>query len=590
MSKQSQSGYIPTDEQGKYINQDTGKIVLNACPGSGKTVTVAYKLTKLITKHEQCADLGGVACLSFTNVAKDEIQDKYLQITGKLISAPHIVSTIDHFINNYITLPFCHKILGITKRPKIIESVEFLDKMNYGDFKNKKGKLLKYSYKPSEIEFEVDGGYSWKGKKPDKNSVDIAIFNDYAKAVKGWQLRNGLLKTSDSAYVALDILKSIPNISKYLSQRFTHIIIDEAQDTSEIQYAIIDKLIEGGLANVEYVGDPYQALYEWRDAKPEIFYDKYSKGVFLPFTLKKCKRSSQNIIDVYSKLRKASDEKIESDVVTEELAVIIYKYAAGDESKVVDLWKGKISGKYESNNVLVRGNALKNQLLGVFSSKIEPWESDVPYLLFQAVCELNRKEIKKAVSTFRKAIPYIEGIKEYYDIKERERELFDEHATNGLIFEVLKSCPDLGLGLEDWTKQAENLLSDNFKGYSICFNLKSGNLPSDLKSDTNKTWKNLYLKAVRDLFGVSGNQLGVSVSTIHGEKGRTFDSVLLFLAKRGLSLDDVCEIVEMPSENQRMIYVAMSRPRHLLAIAVPNDYSDEVIKSKLGDKVEIVNV
>ncbi len=58
-----------SDEQIVYV-QASGKVIMNACPGSGKTTTVAHKLYSLIQNWEcSFSRNAGIACLSFTNVA-----------------------------------------------------------------------------------------------------------------------------------------------------------------------------------------------------------------------------------------------------------------------------------------------------------------------------------------------------------------------------------------------------------------------------------------------------------------------------------------------------------------------------------------
>jgi superfamily I DNA/RNA helicase len=95
-----------------------GKIILNACPGSGKTTCIIHKLPLL---EKECAQrfgtYAGVACLSFTNVAKFEILHKYKAAHGRDFKYPHHVSTIDSFINQYITLPF-YNLLNKDFRPR----------------------------------------------------------------------------------------------------------------------------------------------------------------------------------------------------------------------------------------------------------------------------------------------------------------------------------------------------------------------------------------------------------------------------------------------------------------------------------------
>src|SRR5205814_1426384 len=81
-----------------------------------------------------------------------------------------------------------------------------------------------------------------------------------------------------------------------IATRFPFLIVDEAQDTSDIQMRIIDLLIENGLSEVMLVGDPDQAIFEFNEAKPELFIQKYSECPN-PLDLNENRRSSQKICD-----------------------------------------------------------------------------------------------------------------------------------------------------------------------------------------------------------------------------------------------------------------------------------------------------
>lgn len=67
--------YFENDERLAYLRA-RGKVILNACPGSGKTTTIAKKILELENSKE-IGSHSGVACLSFTNSAKDEINEAY---------------------------------------------------------------------------------------------------------------------------------------------------------------------------------------------------------------------------------------------------------------------------------------------------------------------------------------------------------------------------------------------------------------------------------------------------------------------------------------------------------------------------------
>ena len=266
-----------------------GKIILNACPGSGKTTCIIHKLALL---EKEClqnhGSHAGIVCLSFTNVAKNEILHKYKEVYGYDFRFPHLVSTIDSFINQYITLPYYNLLNKDLKRPQIIDQAGIIDKLvkvrfqykgkwmdgiqpPMNKYKNRAGKPIYLSYPPGTIWIDVNGHFTFQGKAPNPALVDPLVFQAYGKDLFHWKIKRGLITSLDSAYIALSILKKHENIGRWLVKRFPYMIIDEAQDNSEIQHALFDKLVDLGLTNIELIGDPYQSLYEWRDAKPQLF-------------------------------------------------------------------------------------------------------------------------------------------------------------------------------------------------------------------------------------------------------------------------------------------------------------------------------
>ena len=101
---------------------------IQACPGSGKTTMVAYKLILLakmwIDTHR------GICVLTHTNVAKEEIL-KHLRKhpSGyKLLSYPHFVGTIQEYINRYLGIPFCRSNTWTVNRIDDDICVEFLER------------------------------------------------------------------------------------------------------------------------------------------------------------------------------------------------------------------------------------------------------------------------------------------------------------------------------------------------------------------------------------------------------------------------------------------------------------------------------
>ena len=121
----------------------------------------------------------------------------------------------------------------------------------------------------------------------------LAIDSRYAEAKK----QAGVIDFSDFEHLALAILRS-PEASAYYRSRIQEIYIDEYQDTSSIQEAIIASITRD---NCLMVGDVKQSIYQFRHARPQIFLEKHASytngGEGTLFELNRNFRSQAGIID-----------------------------------------------------------------------------------------------------------------------------------------------------------------------------------------------------------------------------------------------------------------------------------------------------
>ncbi len=94
---------------------------------------------------------------------------------------------------------------------------------------------------------------------------------DVNEAYEAHKRAGGLLDFHDLQLRALDLFRSSDRVRRAYVERFRHILLDEAQDTDDLQFALIESL--RGDANVLFVvGDPKQAIYEFRGANPDVFH------------------------------------------------------------------------------------------------------------------------------------------------------------------------------------------------------------------------------------------------------------------------------------------------------------------------------
>ncbi|MCP9750538.1 DEAD/DEAH box helicase [Ferruginibacter sp. HRS2-29] len=585
---------IDIDKQRENYLNATGKIVLNACPGSGKTTIISYKLWKLIEASAKKNLKSGIACLSFTNVAKEEIKERYSNFSHKSIQYPNVVSTIDSFINNYITLPYFYLLTSKFIRPTILENASRLDSMMIpGLFKydskqkksiakhlSKTGDILLFQYAPSLISKDLNDNYTYDGKKPDPNKVEIAVFENYAKTIKEWQLRNGILTHSDSIVVAYKILNKFPHVCKGLLKRFQHIIIDEAQDTSEIQHAIFDKLVEHGLLNLELVGDPYQCIYAWRDAKPKTFIEKFNDPLWTGLELSDNWRSTQSIIDTYAILRKAGDYKITARTnFKTELPIYIIRFSKGNEAEALKKYQ-ELCKDYTRNQAVTRGTTLSSLLNDDGNGAMNYWKNPNGIKLISCIAELRNAKIKTAIDNFREIAINIKAPDiTYTDKRKILADLKVDYDWNSKLNQMLNKFSDFNLNLNDWTSFVQKELTSVLNlSTSVNLELKKG------------TFRPAHKKMMNDLFTEQKRKWNFPVTTIHQVKGMTLDSILLFLGKdrRSISIGDLEACVDEFTENQTMMYVAMSRPRYLLAIAIEDAVQKGEIEKKFLKKIEFV--
>jgi len=599
--------YDLNEERSAYL-QARGKIILNACPGSGKTTTIAQKIIEL-EQSKEIDSYSGIACLSFTNSAKDEINESYSKLSGKILRFPNHVSTIDSFINKFITLPFYNLLNRDFSRPKILDHTNILDDMwrvkyknkktgklqdglqyKINQFKDKNGRSIFHSYLPSQIRIETDNSFSVEGNQPSASKVDHKVFNNYCQYIKATQFKKGLISTGDSAYIALYILRNNPKICNWLSLRFPFIIIDEAQDNSLIQHAIFEELSKQGLNNIELIGDPYQSLYQWRDANPDEFLKKYNEDEnWSSFDLTDNRRSPQNIIDTFSILRKTDDTKINCvDNPTLDNSIIVYKYSEKNTQYIINHYQKLCNTKsFKKNNIVVKGHSLINKLLGETTEE-KPWSVPLAKEIIRAKNLFSGNDIKNSINEIRTiSVQLLYPDSEYHHLKEIERDIKEDHIFNALLFEILIELPSFELSVADWTNQTQSFLKEKLDlDNEVDFKLKTRKTTTFNKHIT-------LTESIDKHFKKTHSESNIPITTIHQVKGKTLDSVLIFFNDRkhvnNITFEDISNLDNsFPVEKKRLIYVAMSRPKKVLAMAFPDTITDKNIIEKFGENVRII--
>jgi len=575
---------LSPEERKKYIAA-RGKTIVTACPGSGKTTSIVYKLRQLCDEVEKTNKHTGVLCLSFTNKAVDEIRAAFKLQHGFDIRYPHEVTTIDSFLTQNIVMQFWYLHSHCKASPIIVNEEELLHNLLWYHYTkdneiheacNIRGyDQIVHLYKPEKINF-------CSGKYFQETTEIPPEYTQYASNVVEYRLSKGFLTSTDAMNIALDIIKEYPIIANSIVKRFPYIIIDEAQDTSLDQFWLFNKLIDTGLKNIEFIGDINQSIYEWRFAKPAILerITERKEWAHIPFTNNR--RSVQRIIDLYSKLVPASKRLpvISTNVADKGIPIIVYKYDKNNSNEVL----ADFEKRCKDNNliewlILTRGRSLGKILSGA-KEKPEYWKSPLPYIIIKAYEDFLQGSVSKAVQQ----LAYIWSMLIYNENEYDKKRVFiketiENHKTSTKLINMLFNMPDLSETFQSWTAKIPQFLKQEL------------DLEIAPKIEVFARKKKFDIKVMAQsklsmYFGhnIIGNRSGRTIQTIHSSKGASTDAVLLFLSANNQGKQISLSLFDHKgnmTEKHRMMYVACSRARQFLALAVPMTYPVESIQKQL---------
>lgn len=582
-------------KQHRIVFNKDGHFVVRACPGSGKTLTVAarlaYRMQVWSLKHQ------GIAALSFTNVAWEEIKKKLENDFYTTCRYPHFLGTIDSFINQYIFLPFGHLFMNCVSRPVLVGEPhghwsgppfyeQYFDKVSL----DISGFLIKTAPIQSVPVPLIKNGLETKH-----------VTNLIKMKQKYWG--KGFTTQDDANYIAMKLLEKYPDIARAIGFRFPEFIIDEAQDTSEIQMKIIDLLLEKEIKQIMIVGDPDQAIFEWRQANPKLFEDKYNVWENNSEVLNENWRSSQLICNCSHPLSRLDSPSlaVNNNVRAFAIKPELITYADNDISDVVSSFV-ELCRQHgiivNSNNaaIVYRSKSFGSKInrTQIIETKEQPWLPGEPlakdfaegkYLWDNGNHKDGFRKIEKGF------VKYMFG--RQYCTKDQLQDITERIGFANWrksIYQLINTIPKAEGLLLEWIETINNQPDVRKCFIKLTKQMKVTGLKTlrssfRLKVDEDKgkvTFKDLFAEQIRNL------SAPYHIGTVHSVKGETFEAILLFLGnKAGNSLyrnfiqKDINTLAVKAQEEIRIVYVAMTRPRKILVIAVPSDEDLKAWEKKL---------
>ena len=227
-----------------------------ACPGSGKTTLLVAKLAVLAMRWTYRQQ--GICVLSHTNAARNEIGSKLSNTAAgiALMRYPHFVGTIHSFVNEYLALPWLRS-KGVEVR--CVDTQIALAKRWALLPRNTRWALQQANLTESCLIYtQPDYGGGATGRFGTQTPTYQAIVD--ARRASSEQ---GYFCFDEMFIWAKELLDSCPETIRTLRRRFPLVFIDEAQDNSEAQSALLHRIFCDGDApsRRQRFGDSNQAIY-----------------------------------------------------------------------------------------------------------------------------------------------------------------------------------------------------------------------------------------------------------------------------------------------------------------------------------------
>ncbi|MBV12809.1 MAG: DNA helicase II [Flavobacteriaceae bacterium] len=386
--------------QREAVTEELPYSLVLAGAGSGKTKVITHKVAWLC-KVKEINPLS-LMTVTFTNKAAKEMRGRIESILGEQLNQMWCGTFHGLF----------HRMLKMHwQEAGLAKSFSILD----GDDQNrvikrviKRMNLDEATWQPRQTQWFInkqkDEGRRI-AKLPNKATyVEEKMADIYLEYQKTCEEEN-VVDFAEILLRCYEMLAKNPELLNHYQKRFQHILVDEFQDTNEIQYLLLKQLV-GKEGEMTVVGDDDQSIYSWRGAKSSNInrFIKDFKGV-KTLKLEQNYRSTTNILSAANAVIRNNPERLGKELWTEkeegELVKIYRAFNERDEAKfIVDIIKSWVDeGRNLSECAIIYRSNAQSRIL-----EDSILRADLPYRIYGGVRFYERLEIKNALAYAKLAI------------------------------------------------------------------------------------------------------------------------------------------------------------------------------------------
>ena len=250
------------ERQFEAVTMADDSAIILAGAGSGKTKVLTTRIAWLV--REARAGIGDIMAVTFTNKASREMRTRLAKMTD--------VPTKGMWIGTFHGL--CHRMLQENYRaagfPAGFTIMDEDDQVNLVKRLLKENPATPEDMAPAKVQKAIA---RWKeqglrASRVEPNGADDEFMIDVYRAYEGRCVREGVIDFAELMLRVSELFESDPEFTARYQNRFSHILVDEFQDTNDMQYAWL-RTIRGERGRIFAVGDDDQSIYAFRGSNPQ---------------------------------------------------------------------------------------------------------------------------------------------------------------------------------------------------------------------------------------------------------------------------------------------------------------------------------
>jgi DNA helicase II / ATP-dependent DNA helicase PcrA len=254
---------ILTSEQSTAVRCNHN-LLLTAYPGSGKTRTIAARLLREIEDLRDSPR--AAACITYTNAAVDEVEQR---ISTQLLDGDeryYLICTIHSFCLTQVLRPFASFVPGFGGSMRVLTP----DRPEFEAIARYAGEQVNL-FNLGSRDFDA---FASLNLDHNGNLIGLALDNEPIRqaAPHFWRrsAELGFIDFGNIVYKAYRLIRDNAMVARSIASRFSCFLVDEFQDTTELQVEVLKLICAQGRSRIFAVGDPAQSIFGFAGARPEL--------------------------------------------------------------------------------------------------------------------------------------------------------------------------------------------------------------------------------------------------------------------------------------------------------------------------------